>query len=106
MNRMVNIGGSKLGRLTSNGFGKVRAVLRAKPRDSAGVDTSDSRDVMSRVACIQEREDVFSSSRGQGAHLGCWGYFMPREAWYVCRRVVDHVILWIGSNQSKWSSLT
>src|ERR1700719_3066254 len=68
---MVNIGGSKLGRLTSNGFGKVRAVLRVKPRDSAGSDTSDSRDVMSRVACIQEREDVFSSSRGV-------------KIWYCC----------------------
>ena len=93
MNSVVNIGGSKLGRSTSNGFGKVRAVLRAKPRDSAGVDTSDSRDVMSRVACIQEREDVFSSSTRSASWM--LGVFYAQRG---LRRVVYNVILLISSN--------
>ena len=56
--------------MTSSRFLKVWAVFSAKITDFAGADTSGGVNLMSRVFCIKEEEDVVDFFRGETLHGG------------------------------------
>jgi len=60
---MVNIGRGELKRAPSRRFRKVRAMLRAKPRDGSNTIASRSCNSFSRMASIKQRQDVVLASR-------------------------------------------
>ena len=70
MNSMTNVGGRKLGWMTSSGLLKVGALLGTKPGDGSNADTSNRSNRTSRLTSIKLRKNSVSLSDRERSHDG------------------------------------